>query len=704
MPGGVSTARLGTTIPLCYGFVRATGMQVILHTDPQGVVYAIYLLGEGEWDGYDALWLNEKLYACDYVSGGGSVVNASTLSGASATVQFHPGVDTPLGTSLTPYSVGADQLCDNIWSAIPNVVPRSCYSRLAYYTVVYHPASGDTSNQLTPIGDWRSMRCRIFDDSGNVIGYQFTTNPAWHFVDSWLRIAIKPEYSLPLNVGPDAPTANEKAFFDWGSICEAAAYYDGILANGQKRFEGSYAFTSQTTLAAIHEQILLCCRSYQQEYAGKIYLNCDKPRASVFVLRGDHLIPGSLSVDQKQVHKNANTYQSKFLDLDQPVVAEISAISITGSGGTRSAAITTVAQHPVAKGDLFSCGGIDPSTLDGIYLATAATDTGITAKPIGSGTGSGTGGDIGYMQSRFSARTPQLVHKQHALAQGKVLSASVSSRKKIPTQFDFANSSFDQANRLLKYEMIRDLGLDQSPWRPPVQITLKAWAESVDANWNMLKQAQCGSRITLDASATWEFAGDYEIIERRINSFQGDASGAQGGTTARSASQDSGHLELLLRTYGEDCFVDVSDAPDTYFATVPDDGLWPGFGVVNANYQVVTITLTASDTGTSVTMTWSNLTIRLGGATLLVYADGFAINELYATLLFAFVDDPYARGGAIPLQFTTNPADLTAAIGRMYIAAIMTPAVAGAPTTPTSEGGGGYGGTGLPPPPHYSGF
>ena len=300
---------------------------------------------------------------------------------------------------------------------------------------------------------------------------------------------------------------------------EAAQYCDAILANGQPRFSGSYAFTSQTTLAAIHEQILLCCRGYQQEYAGKIYVNIDQPRSSVFLLTAKHLIPETLSVDETQIKANANLYTAEFLDLNLPAVATVASISMTAGVGT----ITISGQNPIAPTDTISIGGNSASDLNIRYYVTAVSGSTVSAKGVGSlVTDSGTGGTVGYMQSRFSKRAPYLLHTQHALAEGQ-LSAAVSNkaRKKLSVTLDFANMSFDQANRLLKYEIYRDLGLDEVPWKPPIQITLNAWAEAVDASWNVLKSAQCGDVITIDPTASFEFAGEYEIIERKNISLSG---------------------------------------------------------------------------------------------------------------------------------------------------------------------------------------
>lgn len=164
--------------------------------------------------------------------------------------------------------------------------------------------------------------------------------------------------------------------------------------------------------------------------------------------------------------------------------------------------------------------------------------------------------------------------------------------KRIPLTVDFASCTYDQQNRLLQYEIYRALGPDpdkvgitSDPWKLPYTIVLRAWGESVDELWNILKgeagQPVCGRRISLDASVSPEWAGDYEIMEVQIFAFQGDASalstsGAMrsSATTVQPPSPDSGTLQLTLRTYSEECMVDVSDAPT--YATVPGADLATG--------------------------------------------------------------------------------------------------------------------------------
>ena len=179
--------------------------------------------------------------------------------------------------------------------------------------------------------------------------------------------------------------------------------------------------------------------------------------------------------------------------------------------------------------------------------------------------------------------------------------------------------TFDQANRLVKYEIYRDLGLDQSPWSPPIQITLTAWAEAVDANGNILKKAMPGQVITLDPSAFFEYAGDYEIMEpdcilfrgtrpAMLTEYSGEVTGS--GSMTQMTDQNAGRIILLLRTYNPDVFFDVSDAEAAGYFTVPGQELWAGPGPVNSNYQVLSDTLSATDAGTSVTIAWSGVQLQ----------------------------------------------------------------------------------------------
>jgi hypothetical protein len=316
-------------------------------------------------------------------------------------------------------------------------VVAQCYSRKAYYMLKWLPQHlygsdwniNQIGQKLNPIGHWRALRCRIFDDTGNQVDYKWTTNPAWHWVDAYLRCKFMPrsEYQLTMSSGPPyvtTPTAlpsDVQDKFDWGSIYEFAQDCDYVLGNGRKRFEGNYAFAAGTTLAAVLEQILLISKGYQQEYAGKLFLAMDKPRPSIFTLKAKHVVPYTQVVEQKEVHQNANHLTYQFLDVELPAVVEV--VSIDWSESDGFATIVTATPHPCAPWDQVEIGGSDNDILNrGYQVANIIDDTTFTAgtnDTIGTDA-SATGGYLGYPQTRFQKRSPELKHWKHAVARGQI--------------------------------------------------------------------------------------------------------------------------------------------------------------------------------------------------------------------------------------------------------------------------------------------
>ena len=285
---------------------------------------------------------------------------------------------------------------------------------------------------------WRGIKCRIFDDMGNQTGYEWTRNPAWQWVDLWLRRAILPrsEYYIDSTSGIQPIDDIAKNCFDWGAVYEWSQDCDYILGNGRKRFETSFAFTSPATVTALEEQILLATRSYRQEYRGKLIPAMDKPKASVFLLTGTMLAPGTFEVDDKDVHSSANDYTGNFLDVGIPAIGNVASIvndadgyTGGGGGGTDLATFVTVENNPIQPLDNIQVGA---NTVDAfnqgwlVYTVTTDPTTGLsntfTARPgdvIGVDE-TGTGGQWGFQHTRFAKRAPHIVHQQHAAARGQI--------------------------------------------------------------------------------------------------------------------------------------------------------------------------------------------------------------------------------------------------------------------------------------------
>jgi hypothetical protein len=654
MPSGdICTVNMGTPWPLSYGYFRATGMQKINYSVPAAIAspqpadmqIGVWDLGEGELDGYDALWINDVLqFAYDQngnlmgetllgvVPSGSStdsIANTPTLTAFS----FHTGCDAPIWTGTPPGESQTAQLMDPNLGPAAELITQLCWSRRSYYVIAWTPATDDDS-QMSPVADFRGMRCRMFDGSGTQTGYGFSTNPVWHFVDLWLRRAIKPEYAIPQGAWPTALTAAESAKFNWPSIYAAAQYCDQVLANGLPRFSGSYVFASGSTLAAMLEQVLLCCRGYWYEYAGQIYVFVDQVRASTFLATSVHLASAALEVDQSQVNQNANRYIAEFNELGLPAVADIATIAGVAASGGASAYVKIVTENdnPCAVGDVISVGGVTPASLDGNYSVSALpsgspleVDCDVATAP----TVSGTGGYIGYIQSRFSQRTPEISHTQHQIAEGQILPPNVTGTrlKRIKVTYNYGNMTIDQAMRLLQYEIYRDLGIDWlnpnlllqvygnksllgSPYTPPWQFTLSFWSESVDASMRALKAQQVGDVITLDPTILYELAGDYEIVAKNVSHFQQEVEDSTDGSFIMPPSrqgamnngtdQGSGVLQLTLRTFNRSAaiFTDAAVAANSSFATLPGQLPYAGASATSG-YSVsggeLTITTSYSD-------------------------------------------------------------------------------------------------------------
>ena len=671
MPAGdLTNANVGVAVPLCYGYVRVTGNEAAFTTVPASTTseteaypllqVGIYLGGEGEWDGPDSLFIKgNRMFAYDVngnrigpnpttgtIPADGGSADTSLIVGTLYAFNFHPGVDAGLSGATV-----AEQDFDPLWSFFEGVVTPLCYTRIAYWGIGWTPQINGDQSKMQPICDMRTMKCRIFDATGTQIDYRFTTNPVWHIVDSWLRRAIKPQWTIDASTGPAALTASEIGCFRWDIIAESAAYCDEILtATGTPRFEGSYAFSAGTTLAAMHEQMLLCCRGYQREIAGKIAIFVDRPRSSGFTATGEMLIPGSFIADDTLLHKNANRYIATYLETGLPAVSTISTISRTGGVVT----INTVETNPCIANDLIIVGGVEDDSFNQAYLVTANTSGVITAPTAATDTSSSTGGSIGYLESRFSQRTPEApAHIQHQLAIGQVMPPAAGGQrlKRVKVSYDYASSTWDQAMRLLLYERYRDLGADAAPYQPPVRVSLTLWSEAVDASGNILWELGPGDVITLDATTFYEFAGDYEIQEFIPHPLQVNPQ-QQGGTFITEPAANSGTISLVLWSFQPDAFTDTSGVANASFATVPGAFLYGGTS--GGTWALLTGTLTVSAPtptgpyeGYTITVSWTGITASMPDGSVMHYSDGSVAFLSFYTGTFYLVDAITGMGDGV---------------------------------------------------------
>jgi hypothetical protein len=296
------TAALGLPRTLAYGAVRGSGNRVFfqeqaVYPAPPGSRIAIHLLGEGPWqgffDGAVNLWINRAPAYMPYV-------------------HFHPGVDGEIGTGMAATSTGGDNHVTDIWTFSPISFDVTTFSRYAYIAMLVNPDANSPGPDLEVLGDYKAMKCRIFDNTGVQTSFAWTVNPAWWILDYHIRKFILREgkANQPL-------VAAERARIDWQSFYDASLYFDADIGGGIPRFsDGGLVFVDQgLTAAAVFDKMLLMCRSYLLERAGKLYLYADQARGSVFTFSSDNVQAGSLKVTKSNTRMARNRVVASWREM-----------------------------------------------------------------------------------------------------------------------------------------------------------------------------------------------------------------------------------------------------------------------------------------------------------------------------------------------------------------------------------------------------
>ena len=355
----VANAQLGINAPVLLGYVRGQGNEVLNHALGSKNRIVIRILGEGEIDGPDTLFINAKK------------VNLADTT----LVHFHPGVDGTLGHGLSPDSNGGDQLVDNFWSQLPANFQPTTFSRKAYIMLNVPPDPAAPSAQLTVVGDYRGLKVRQFDSSGNQTGYAFSTNGAEQILELILRAALKPEWNpSAAAAGGGDLIAAEKARIDFPSFADSVTWCNTLLGNGQKRFESSLAIVSQTNLIDALKQLCIMSQLYITEAAGVIYIRADKPRASSFILASSHIVAGTANFNKINLHGVQNRFIPSFNDLNAQSLADIDVPANNGlaRSGTGVVTVQTKTNHPFSLGQNVQViapqdGSVQDAAFDGVF-------------------------------------------------------------------------------------------------------------------------------------------------------------------------------------------------------------------------------------------------------------------------------------------------------------------------------------------------
>jgi hypothetical protein len=278
---------------------------------------------------------------------------------------------------------------------------------------------------------------------------------------------------------------------------------------------------------------------------------------------------------------------------------------------------------PDESNDPYPKGSAHPNTTYALMLT-----------PAGTPVENVTGGYLGADDARFSDRSPVGVQHRSAQKMKPAQAPGVAVQPNlVRVEYDCGNSTFDQTNRLMKFERDRQLGTDiGASWKPPVVGTLSLYLEVVDANGSqLLKKARTHEAITLDEWLYPEAPGDYEIVEMTVISSHGDA---------------VGQIDLAVRAYNRNASPSNSDDPGTYYKSVPNTGLKLGnFTPIPNAAWVLQSTLAVTGSGSTRTVTIPDLLMQLMGKVAPTAYPGFVVAGIpINTQVALYVKDPSGSG------------------------------------------------------------
>jgi hypothetical protein len=616
-------------LPMFFGYALMTGDVMIPFTCEDGSALQYIAVADGDCDGIEmaAYSTSEQLFSTMITPA--VVTPAANAVLPVVNVAFHSGTWTPIGIPQTAASNGSDQGVDSFFGQIPSITPPQSFSNISYIRL-YAPISAGAPGKLgwvptTPASLFavmRGTRCRYFDVDGNVTGYGFTTNPVWHRVEMLLRYKIKRQQPQIAGL-----TAAERACFNWPSIVALAERNDFVLPNGSPRFMGNYVFASQATLASMLETSCRCDRSYIDDQDGQIAFYGHDVALPSFALTGTHIQPGTWKCEKKDLTNAPNVFIPTFRDLNIQALVPVRQAYITNQSGlsdgtqhTNSgpwqAWFDTGGQNPFPGSAIFRYGDGSNPALNHDYLtvnlAPPATDTApdilawCPSDLSAQGVATSIGGYIGTQTSRFGQRAPNTVqHSRHQSATAAVRPGIATLANVKPVKYDLGNMTYDQANRLMQYEMNRTLGLNVTGWVAPQTGSVTVNADAVDALGNLFDrlrpQEQLGT-FTIDDTVSPEnvAAGNTTFVITKMTLYPPSSRYKLGAIEVE--------FESALPSAG---YPDASYTPDSSLLTIASAAL-PQLGKSNIlPYQAWTIQATPQWAGSTVTI--PDLTVQVLG-------------------------------------------------------------------------------------------
>ena len=413
-------AALGSPVAEMYGRALVGGNVILQHKNDDKSVSLFIALGDGEWDGPEVVWVNDRKL---------SINNT-------AKYHFHPGLDGEIFKETDP-ATRNQKICSFFPAGFR---PRLAFSRTAYAALNLprdqkHPKK---TREFEVFGIYRGLRVRLFDNAGAQTGYAWSSNPAWCALDLLIRRYLKPH-----GLVNEALTAAEKAridfqaFKDWADFCDETI--NGPDGSGVKRFECHVAFTDEVDLLRALELILVTGRAYLLERLGKLAPFPDKARNSVLVLDADDLPPGSLRLAERPLRDTPNLFRFTFRDLDSGRGLG----TISSSGTTVTGVDTNFIQWLEKDGVIDLRSGVQKGEFRRVKSITSDTSL-ILANAFSANQAAGTA--YGNPARDFEERTREAVNEDHQDAVGRIQEV----------QADLGNQTPERAERLAEH-LLRSL-------------------------------------------------------------------------------------------------------------------------------------------------------------------------------------------------------------------------------------------------------
>jgi hypothetical protein len=109
----------------------------------------------------------------------------------------------------------------------------------------------------------------------------------------------------------------------------------------------------------------------------------------------------------------------------------------------------------------------------------------------------------------------------------------------------------------------------RSPYVTPPAVTFRTSMFAIDVNGNLVASVRPGDHVQIDDTASWPYAGDYEVLEPMQIFPPTVESSSNDGSLSQSPSSSSGEISFALGQYNEGYMYDTSDDAEAGWPSVP---------------------------------------------------------------------------------------------------------------------------------------